>query len=42
MAGSKEMSEPADLYPELVIRPSKGWVALNLRDLWRYRELVFS
>jgi lipopolysaccharide transport system permease protein len=26
---------------ELVIRPSKGWVSLNLGDLWRYRELVF-
>jgi len=30
--------------PELapvVIRPSKGWTALNLRDLWRYRELIY-
>lgn len=27
--------------PELVIRPSKGWVSLNLTDLWRYRELIF-
>ena len=26
--------------PELVIRPSRGWVALNLADLWRYRELI--
>src|ERR1700730_1608879 len=23
------------------IRPSKGWVALNLRDLWIYRELLY-
>ena len=25
----------------LKIRPSKGWVALNLRDLWAYRELFY-
>ena len=24
-----------------VIRPSKGWVALNLGELWAYRELLF-
>lgn len=24
-----------------VIKPSSGWVALNLRDLWKYRELVY-
>ncbi|HUS70388.1 MAG TPA: hypothetical protein VM075_06410 [Anaerolineae bacterium] len=23
-----------------LIRPSRGWVALNLRDLWQYRELL--
>lgn len=25
----------------LVIRPSKGWAALNLAEVWRYRELTF-
>ena len=25
----------------LIIRPSRGWRALNLRDLWHYRELMF-
>jgi len=25
----------------IVIRPSKGWVSLKLRDLWDYRELVY-
>lgn len=25
----------------ITIKPSKGWAALNLRDLWRYRELAF-
>ncbi|MDR3639337.1 MAG: ABC transporter permease [Isosphaeraceae bacterium] len=27
--------------PLIVIRPSRTWVALNLRDLWAYRELLF-
>ena len=27
--------------PTLVIRPSRGWSALNLRDLWTYRELMY-
>jgi lipopolysaccharide transport system permease protein len=25
----------------LILRPSGGWSALNLLDLWRYRELIF-
>jgi len=24
-----------------VIRPSRGWISLNLRDLWEYRELFY-
>ena len=24
-----------------IIKPSRGWAALNLRDLWLYRELIF-
>jgi lipopolysaccharide transport system permease protein len=27
--------------PLIRIRPSRGWVALNLRDLWAYRELLY-
>jgi lipopolysaccharide transport system permease protein len=27
--------------PVIVIRPSRGWVALNLRELWSYRELGY-
>lgn len=23
------------------IRPSKGWIALNVRELWQYRELLY-
>ncbi|GAB4578802.1 MAG: ABC transporter permease [Anaerolineales bacterium] len=30
------MTEP----PSLFIRPSRGWSALNLGELWRYRELI--
>jgi lipopolysaccharide transport system permease protein len=25
----------------VIIKPSKGWVSLHLRDLWLYRELVY-
>ena len=34
---------PADAPPEsdhIFIQPASGWVALDLRDLWRYRELL--
>ena len=27
--------------PLIKIRPGKKWVALNLRDLWAYRELLY-
>ena len=27
--------------PVVTIEPSKSWVALNLRDLWNYRELLY-
>ena len=36
-----EYPDLSENLPELVIRPARGWVALNLPDLWRYRELVF-
>ena len=26
---------------EITIQPSKGWVSLNLKDLWEYRELLY-
>jgi homopolymeric O-antigen transport system permease protein len=26
--------------PLIVIRPSRGWVSLNLREVWAYRELL--
>jgi len=27
--------------PVITVKPSKGWVPLNLRDLWEYRELLY-
>jgi lipopolysaccharide transport system permease protein len=27
--------------PMTIIRPSRGWISLNLRDLWEYRELLY-
>src|SRR5438067_1500328 len=27
--------------PTVVIQPSRGPIALNLRDLWRYRDLLY-
>jgi lipopolysaccharide transport system permease protein len=38
------MANATTVKPELstvVIRPSKGWMSLNLRDLWTYRELMY-
>jgi lipopolysaccharide transport system permease protein len=32
---------PKNETAELAIRPSRGWAALNLRDLWTYRELLY-
>src|SRR5512143_92519 len=25
----------------VIIRPTKGWISLNLQDLWQYRELIY-
>src|SRR6516164_2847693 len=36
-ASSVERSE----LPHTRIEASKGWISLGLRDLWRYRELLF-
>jgi len=31
----------SDEVPVIFIRPSQGWISLNLRDLWEYRELLY-
>src|SRR5947207_2291677 len=33
--------EHTDSLPVLIIRPSKGFLRLNLADLWEYRELLY-
>jgi lipopolysaccharide transport system permease protein len=33
--------ETLDTIPVTVIEPSHGWVALKLRELWEYRELLY-
>jgi lipopolysaccharide transport system permease protein len=35
------VAESADAREVTVIRPSSGWRALNLRELWAYRELLY-
>jgi lipopolysaccharide transport system permease protein len=39
--GLKRTARALPEEPLVRIRPSKGWVALNLRDLWVYRELLY-
>ena len=31
----------ASSIPTVVIRPSRGWIPINFRDLWAYRELLY-
>lgn len=26
---------------EIIIKPKKGWIGINVRELWRYRELLY-
>ena len=42
VAGVPQEEEPAEVRPPTVrIRPARGWVRLNLAELWAYRELLF-
>jgi lipopolysaccharide transport system permease protein len=34
------MTAPAEA-PKVYLRPTHGWISLNLADLWAYRELVY-
>jgi lipopolysaccharide transport system permease protein len=40
-AGPSHADEPAP-EPFLIIRPSRGWSALNLREVWQFRDLLFT
>jgi len=32
----------AETTPEIVtLKPAKGWLSLDLKELWRYRELIY-
>jgi len=40
--GSPEAQEAAPSnIPIIVIKPSRGWVSLRLREVWEYRELLY-
>ena len=41
MAANPSQIDQSNPLPQTVRRPSKGWVALDLRELWAYRELLF-
>lgn len=36
-----DTAQDVDLWPERVIEPTRGWVALKLHELWGYRELLY-
>ena len=38
---SSIVTQPSAARPTLRIRPTKGWAALNLRELWSYRDLLW-
>lgn len=40
-AGAADAGSWLDDLPETVIRPSKGWRWLDLREMWMYRELIY-
>ncbi len=41
MNSETAIRNPQSAVTTLRIAPSKGWVPLNLRDLWEYRELLY-
>jgi lipopolysaccharide transport system permease protein len=40
IAEQERVAAPGDL-PVTLIRPSRGWTALDLRELWAHRELLY-
>ena len=38
---NEKLEKPEPEAKTTTLRPSRGWIALNLRDLWLYRELAF-
>ena len=37
----EQVDQPTSDAPVIRIEPSRGWVSLQLRELWNYRELLF-
>lgn len=40
-AQEQSVSMSVDTVSVTMIRPSRGWISLNLHDLWEYRELLY-
>lgn len=40
-ASRAKQGRGASLVPIVVIRPQRGWIAINLSELWAYRELLY-
>lgn len=38
----RPLPKPVGDLPVTIIRPTRGWRALDLREVWRYRELMFT
>ena len=38
---AKTLMSPTQVEDLVIIEPSRGWVGLKLRELWRYRELLY-
>ncbi|MFM8322217.1 MAG: ABC transporter permease [Chloroflexota bacterium] len=38
---SQLSARPSSSNSVLFIRPSRGWMAINLRELWQFRELIY-
>jgi lipopolysaccharide transport system permease protein len=37
-----ESTSPTVRKPHLIIKPSTGWQSLNLREIWQFRDLLFT
>jgi lipopolysaccharide transport system permease protein len=41
MDRTEALSKTTITPPPIILRPTRGWASLNLRDLWVYRELIY-
>src|SRR3954468_21667608 len=42
VAAVEPAAAPVEGEPLLVLRPETGWAALDLREVWQYRDLLFT